>query len=61
ESEAGLCADSEDSDQLAEYMIALSNSSNKELERYSQNALNYFKDNFAKEKLLLELERILEK
>ena len=61
ESEAGLCADSEDSDQLAEYLIKLSNSSNKELKRYSQNALNYFKDNFAKEKLLLELQRILEK
>jgi glycosyltransferase involved in cell wall biosynthesis len=59
ESKSGLCAGSEDSEQLSQYIIEMKNSNKKTLDTFSSNARNYFEKEFEKEKLLKRLEEIL--
>ena len=61
ESKSGLCAHAENATDLANNIFKLHNSTKQIKEDYSKNAIRYFKHNFAKEKLLSDLEKILEK
>ena len=58
ESNSGYTSTSENSELLANNIIKLSKKSKDELNSFSKNASEYFKKNFAKEKLLLQLEEI---
>ena len=58
ESKSGLCSNAENSDELSKILIKISTSPKVELDNFSRNALYYFKNNFAKDKLLLDLEYI---
>ncbi len=58
ESNSGYTSTSENSEVLANNIIKLSKKSKDELNSFSKNASEYFKKNFAKEKLLLQLEEI---
>ena len=58
ESKSGLCSNAENSDELSKILIRISTSPKVELDNFSKNALYYFKNNFAKDKLLLDLEYI---
>ena len=61
ESKSGFCANAENSDELSKILLQLSIFPKDELDNFSKNALFYFKNNFAKDKLLLELESIFNK
>ena len=61
DSKSGLYTNAENSVQLAKEILRLSKMSKSKLADFSKNALLYFNNNFAKEKLLLELEDILKK
>ena len=61
ESNSGLCGNAENATDLANNIFKLHDSTKQTKEDYSKNAIKYFKHNFAKEKLLSDLEKILEK
>lgn len=61
DSKSGLYTNAENSVQLAKEILKLSKMSKIELTNFAKNALLYFKNNFAKEKLLFDLENILKK
>ena len=61
DSKSGLYTNAENSVQLAKEILRLSKMSKSKLADFSKNALLYFNNNFAKEKLLLDLEDILKK
>ena len=61
DSNSGLHTNAENSVQLAKEILRLSKMSKSKLADFSKNALLYFNNNFAKEKLLLDLEDILKK
>ena len=61
ESNSGLCGNAENATDLANNIFKLYDSTKQTKEDYSKNAIKYFKHNFAKEKLLSDLEKILEK
>tara|TARA_B100001175_G_C19514272_1_gene646129 strand:- start:1030 stop:2229 length:1200 start_codon:yes stop_codon:yes gene_type:complete len=61
ESKSGFCANAENSNELSKILLQLSILPKDELDNFSKNALFYFKNNFAKDKLLLELESIFNK
>ena len=56
DSKSGFCANAENSIELSKILTQLSVLPKGELEYFSKNALSYFKNNFAKDKLLLDLE-----
>ena len=60
DADVGFCASAENTTQLVNHMKRMSKSSEKQREMFSNNALIYFSNNFAKDKLLLKLEKILE-
>jgi len=59
ESNSGFASEAEDHELLANNILTLFKLSKAEKEKLSNNALIYFNKNFAKEKLLIELEKIL--
>ena len=59
DSKAGLCAGSEDVESLSKNILTMTKASLKQKLDYSNNGLNYFEKHFKKEKLLLDLEKIL--
>ncbi len=61
ESKSGFCSNAENSNELSKILLKISISSKGELDNFSKNALSYFKNNFAKDKLLLDLEYIFNK
>lgn len=58
ESKSGFCTDAENATELAKLFLTLSRLPKDEADNFSENARSYFKDNFAKDKLLLDLEKI---
>ncbi len=58
ESNSGFCTDAENSTELSKLFLKLSRLPKENIDKFSQNALSYFKNNFAKDKLLLDLENI---
>ena len=58
ESDSGFCTDAENSTELSKLFLKLSRLPKENIDKFSQNALSYFKHNFAKDKLLLDLENI---
>ena len=58
ESKSGLCTDAENDIELSRFFLDISKLSKDKLDNFSKNAISYFKNNFAKDKLLLELEKI---
>ena len=58
ESNSGFCTDAENSTELSKLFLKLSRLPKENIDKFSKNALSYFKDNFAKDKLLLDLENI---
>ena len=61
ESKSGFCSNAENSNELSKILLKISISSKGELDNLSKNALSYLKNNFAKDKLLLDLEYIFNK
>jgi len=59
ESNSGFASEAEDHELLANNILTLFKLSKAEKEKLSNNAIIYFNKNFAKEKLLIELEKIL--
>jgi len=59
ESNSGFASEAENHELLANNILKLYKLSKAEKEKLSNNALIYFNKNFAKEKLLIELEKIL--
>jgi len=59
ESNSGFASEAENHELLANNILTLYKLSKTEKEKLSNNALIYFNKNFAKEKLLIELEKIL--
>ena len=58
ESKSGLCTDAENDIELSRLFLDISKLSKDKLDNFSKNAITYFKKNFAKDKLLLDLEKI---
>jgi len=58
ESNSGFCTDAENSTELSKLFLKLSRLPKENIDKFSENAISYFKDNFAKDKLLLDLEKI---
>ena len=58
ESKSGFCTDAENATELAKLFLNLSRLPKDEIDNFSENARSYFNDNFAKDKLLLDLEKI---
>ena len=61
DSKSGFCTNAENSVQLAKEILRLSKMSKKELTDFSKNALSYFNNYFAKEKLLSDIEDIFKR
>ena len=59
EAECGLCCDSNDYKQLAKLIEEASKSS--DIEKWSNNSYNYYKNNFEKNKCMDDLERLFNK
>lgn len=59
DSGAGLCSETGNPTELAKQILKMSRSSLQQRNKFSKNALDYFKNNFEKEKLLKKLELIL--
>ena len=61
QSKSGFCANAENSNELSKILLQLSILPKDNLDKFSKNGLSYFKNNFAKDKLLLDLEKIFNK
>ncbi len=61
QSKSGFCANAENSNELSKIILQFSTMQKDDLNKFSKNALSYFKNNFAKDKLLLDLENIFNK
>ena len=60
-SKAGFCSDAENAKELAKMIKKLSKLPKDKIDDFSKNALLYFNNNFAKDKLLNDLEKLLNK
>ncbi|QGQ48275.1 glycosyltransferase family 4 protein [Metabacillus sediminilitoris] len=58
---AGICSDAGDAKQLAENIRNLVLMSSEELQRMSRNAIDYYKENFDKNKLLNRMDELFKK